>query len=60
MIYAYILFAILPYEVKIYGVHIALSGAYITEVIFAGIIFFTGKWKTPEYIAMENNMIKEN
>lgn len=53
VIYAYILFDILPYETKIYGVHIALSGAYITEVIFATIIFITGKWKTPEYKALE-------
>lgn len=53
VIYAYILFDILPYESKIYGIHIALSGAYITEVIFATIIFITGKWKTPEYKALE-------
>ena len=53
VVYAYILFSILPEEWKIYGVHIALSGAYITEVIFAVIIFITGKWKTPEYRAME-------
>lgn len=53
VIYAYILFAVLPYEIRIYGVHLALSGAYITEVIFATIIFVTGKWKSPEYIKLE-------
>lgn len=53
VVYAYILFSVLPEEFKIYGVHIALSGAYITEVIFAVIIFITGKWKTPEYKALE-------
>ena len=51
--YAFILFAVLPENLKIYGVHIALAGAYITEVIFATIIFVTGKWKTPEYIELE-------
>ena len=53
VVYAYILFAVLPYEIRIYGVHLALSGAYITEVIFAGVIFFTGKWKSPEYKRLE-------
>ncbi|MBO5090246.1 MAG: hypothetical protein J6C27_04985 [Clostridia bacterium] len=38
---------------KIYGIYIALSGAYITEVIFATIVYFTGKWKTPEYKELE-------
>ncbi len=53
VIYAYILFAVLPYEIRIYGVHLALSGAYITEVIFATFIFVTGKWKSAEYIRLE-------
>ena len=53
VLYAYILFAVLPQEIRIYGVHLALTGAYITEVIFAAIIFFTGKWKTPEYKRLE-------
>ena len=53
VIYAYILFAVLPYEIRIYGVHMALSGAYITEVIFATFIFVTGKWKSQEYIKLE-------
>ncbi len=56
--YAYTFFAILPTELKIYGVHIALSGAYITEVAFALIIFVTGKWKSPEYIKLEEKIIK--
>ena len=55
VVYAYILFAVLPYEIRIYGVHLALSGAYITEVIFATFIFVTGKWKSPEYIILEQN-----
>lgn len=55
VIYAYTLFAILPYEIRIFGVHLALSGAYITEVIFATIIFVTGKWKSKEYIKLEQN-----
>ena len=53
VIYAYILFAVLPYTIRIYGVHLALSGAYITEVIFATFIFVTGKWKSREYIRLE-------
>ena len=53
VVYAYILFAVLPQDLKIYGVYIALSGAYITEVIFATIVYFTGKWKTPEYKELE-------
>lgn len=53
VIYAYLLFGVLDPDVKIYGVHLALSAAYVTEVTFAAIIFFTGKWKTPEYRALE-------
>ncbi len=53
VIYAYILFNVLPYDIKIYGVHIALSGAYITEVIFAVVLLITGRWKTAEYKQME-------
>lgn len=53
VIYAYALFAVLPQEMRIYGVHIALSGAYITEVIFAAIVFVTGKWKSARYIELE-------
>ncbi|MBQ7045162.1 MAG: MATE family efflux transporter [Clostridia bacterium] len=53
VIYAYILFDVLPFEFKIYGVHLALSAAYITEVLFATVIFITGKWKTPEYKKLE-------
>ena len=61
VVYAYILFAVLPNEFKIYGVHIALGGAYITEVLFATIIFVTGKWKTAEYkqIEAEANNLSE-
>jgi len=58
VIYAYILFAVLPYGIRIYGVHMALSGAYITEVIFASIIFITGRWKSPEYIKLEQSFKK--
>lgn len=53
VIYAYVLFAVLPTDMRIYGVHLALSGAYITEVIFATVIFFTGKWKSPRYKELE-------
>ena len=53
VIYAYALFHVLPTDYKIYGVHLALGAAYITEVIFATVIYFTGKWKTPAYRAME-------
>jgi len=53
VIYAYILFAVLPYETRIYGVHLALGGAYITEVIFATYIFISGKWKSQEYRRLE-------
>ena len=54
VIYANILFALLPSEMKIYGAHLALGASYVTEVIFATIIFITGKWKTPEYRALES------
>lgn len=59
VIYAYIMFAILPQEIKIYGVHLALGAAYITEVAFATFIFATGKWKTTEYRELEakQNMV---
>ncbi len=53
VIYAYTLFHFLPQDLKIYGVHLALGAAYITEVIFATVIYVTGKWKTPEYKALE-------
>ena len=53
VIYAYFLFAVLPVELKIYGVHIALSAAYITELIFAAAVFFSGKWKSKAYLALE-------
>ncbi len=55
VVYAYILFAVLPYELRIYAVHLALSGAYITELIFATIVFVTGKWKSKEYLKLEQN-----
>ena len=58
VIYAYILFAVLPEDLKIYGVHIALSIAYVTELIFAAVMFFSGKWKSKEYLALEANTIK--
>ena len=54
VIYAYILFAVLPPEMKIYGVHLALGGAYITEAAFASVIFAIGKWKSPEYKKLES------
>lgn len=53
VLYAYILFSFLPQEMKIYGVHLALGSAYITEMIFTSIIFATGKWKTAEYKKLE-------
>ena len=59
VIYAYILFAVLPYEIRIYGVHIALGIAYITELIFATFIFVTGKWKSAAYKKIEQTC-KEN
>lgn len=53
VVYAYIFFGVLPYEIKIYGVHLALSFAYITEVIFATFVYIKGKWKTPLYLKLE-------
>ena len=43
------MFAVLPQEYKIYGVHLALAAAYITEVIFTSVMYCSGKWKTKEY-----------
>ncbi|MDO4744886.1 MAG: MATE family efflux transporter, partial [Clostridia bacterium] len=57
VIYAYIFLNIMPPETKIYGVHLALGAAYITEVIFAVIIFVTGRWKTPEYKMLEKEAV---
>ena len=56
VVYAYILFAVLPYELRIYAVHLALSGAYITELIFATVVFITGKWKSKEYLKLEQKL----
>ena len=58
VIYAYTLFALLPYEIRIYGVHLALGAAYITEMIFATYIFIAGRWKSSEYIKLEENSQK--
>lgn len=51
--YTFLLFDALPYEWRIYSVHIAQGGAYITECLFTLIIYWSGKWKTPQYRAME-------
>ena len=56
VIYAYALFGVIPTEFKIYTVHVALAAAYLTEVIFAAVIFITGRWKTPEYKEIEAQM----
>ncbi len=53
VIYSYVLFSMFAYEYRIYAIYLALGAAYITEVIFAGIIFVTGKWKTPDYRELE-------
>lgn len=53
VIFAYMFFALLPDNLKIYGVHMAFGAAYITEVIFSTVIFATGRWKTAEYKALE-------
>ncbi len=53
VVYANILFAVLPQELRIYSVHLSLSGAYLTELIFAAVMYFTGKWKTKEYRELE-------
>lgn len=54
--FAYLFFAVLPTDLRIYGVYMALSAAYITEMIFAVVIFILGKWKTPEYKALEKDL----
>ena len=55
--YAYLLFNVLPSEYKIYGVHLGLGAAYITEFVFTLIIFVTGKWKSPEYKELETHTL---
>ena len=55
--YAYLLFEVLPTEYKIYGVHLSLAAAYITEFAFTLIIFVTGKWKSPEYKELETHAL---
>ena len=45
VIYAYTLFAILPKDLKIYGAYVSLAAAYVTELIFAVIMFARGKCK---------------
>lgn len=57
VIYAYILFYILPYDARIYSVHLALGIAYATELIYAGYIYYTGKWKSPRYIELEKSYL---
>ena len=59
VVYTYIFFTILPKDLKIYGVQSAHSAAYITELIFAVIIFITGKWKTKEYKQLEAQALAE-
>ncbi len=53
VIYSYLFFKLFAYEYRIYAIYLALGASYITEVIFAGIIFVSGKWKTPEYRELE-------
>ncbi len=54
-VYAYILFANIPSEIKIYCVHLALGGAYITELAFSTFIFVTGRSKYPKYKEIEKS-----
>ena len=53
IVYAYAFYYTVPFDFRIYGIYLAFAGAYITEVIFATVIFVTGKWKTPQYIELE-------
>lgn len=53
VLYTYVFFGMLSENLKIYGIQMAHSAAYITEMIFAVVIFLTGKWKTKEYKQLE-------
>ena len=53
--FAYLFFYVIPYDFRIYGIYLAYAGAYITEAIFATVIFVTGKWKTPQYRKIEQH-----
>lgn len=52
--YSYLLFD----KYEMYGIYAAIVLSWITEAIFGLIIYFSGKWKSPEYKAFEK--IKDN
>lgn len=53
IIYSYALYLIMPRELKIYGTYVGLALAWLTEAIFAIVIYKSGKWKTEEYKKLE-------
>ena len=53
-IYSYLLFD----QFEMYGIYAAMVLSWITEAIFGLIIYYSGKWKSPEYKSFEK--IKSN
>lgn len=43
----------IPYDFRIYWINIAIGAAYITECIFALVIYKSGIWKSKEYRELE-------
>ena len=55
VVYAYVLFNVLSDGMRIYAADLALGGACITELIYSGIVYISGKWKSKEYIELEKD-----
>lgn len=49
IIYSYLLFE----KFGMYGIYAGTALSWITEAIFVSIVYFSGKWKTKEYIEYE-------
>lgn len=58
VVYAYALFDLLPDDMLIYAADLSLGGAYITELIYSGAVYISGRWKSEEYIEIEKAQIK--
>ncbi len=53
VIYCFTFYYVLTGIPKIYSIYLGFACAWITEALFATIIFLSGKWKTKEYKELE-------
>lgn len=53
VVYSYTFYFAMPESLRIYGIYIGFALAWFTEAVFATIVYFSGKWKTPEFKKLE-------